>query len=123
VVTRAFNPSTREAEESMSLRLAWSTEWVLGQPGLQGETLSQKTNKAEVDGQQDGAVGTALATWAWWPEFALQNLCEGLRREPTLNDHPDSHPCTGAYMCAYALVRNESTLWEWACVCDMSERP
>jgi hypothetical protein len=26
VVTRAFNPSTREAEESMSLRLAWSTE-------------------------------------------------------------------------------------------------
>jgi hypothetical protein len=31
-----FNPSTGEAEA------AWSTEWVLGQPGLHRETLSQK---------------------------------------------------------------------------------
>ena len=37
-----------EAGEFLSLRPAWSTEWVTGQPGLHRETLSQKnkqTNK------------------------------------------------------------------------------
>lgn len=34
-----------EAGESLSLRKAWSSEWVLGWPGLHGETLSLKTNK------------------------------------------------------------------------------
>jgi hypothetical protein len=44
VVAHAFNPSTWEAEAGrfLSLRPAWSTEWVLGQPGLQRETLYQK---------------------------------------------------------------------------------
>jgi hypothetical protein len=44
VVARAFNPSTREAEAGgfLSLRPAWSTELVPGQPGLYRETLSQK---------------------------------------------------------------------------------
>jgi hypothetical protein len=51
VVVHAFNPSTREAEAGgfLSSRLAWSTKWVPGQPGLHRETLSQtkqtKTNK------------------------------------------------------------------------------
>jgi hypothetical protein len=48
VVAQAFNPSTREAETVgfLSLRPAWSTERIPGQPGLHRETLSQnKTNK------------------------------------------------------------------------------
>ena len=42
VVVHGFNPSTWEAEagRSPSLRPAWSTEQVLGQPGLHRETLS-----------------------------------------------------------------------------------
>jgi hypothetical protein len=45
VVAHAFNPSTWEAEAGgfMSLKPAWSTEWVPGQPGLHRETLSRKT--------------------------------------------------------------------------------
>jgi hypothetical protein len=44
VVAHAFNPSTGEAEAGrfLSLRPAWSTEWVPGQPGLHRETLSRK---------------------------------------------------------------------------------
>ena len=47
VVARAFNPSTREAEAggSLGLRSAWSTEQVLGQPGLHRETLSPQKTK------------------------------------------------------------------------------
>ena len=46
-MAHAFNPSTREAEAggSLSLRPAWATEQVPGQPGLHTETLSQKTKK------------------------------------------------------------------------------
>jgi hypothetical protein len=49
VVAHAFNPSTREAEVGgfLSSRPAWSTELVLGQPGLHRETLSQKKNKKQ----------------------------------------------------------------------------
>ena len=45
-MAHAFNPSTWEAEAGrfLSSRPAWSTEWVLGQPGLYRETLSRKTN-------------------------------------------------------------------------------
>jgi hypothetical protein len=46
-VAHAFNPSTWEAEAGrfLSLRPAWSTKGVPGQPGLYRETLSQKTKK------------------------------------------------------------------------------
>jgi hypothetical protein len=46
VVVHAFNPSTWEAKAGgfLSLRPAWSTEWVPGQPGLYRETLSRKNN-------------------------------------------------------------------------------
>jgi hypothetical protein len=44
-----FNPSTREAETGrfLSSRPAWSTEWVLGQPGLHRETLSRKNKQQQ----------------------------------------------------------------------------
>jgi hypothetical protein len=44
VVAHTFNPSTWEAEAGkfLSLRPAWSTKWVPGQPGLHRETLSPK---------------------------------------------------------------------------------
>jgi hypothetical protein len=47
MVVHGFNPSTWEAEAGrfLSLRPAWSTKLVPGQPGLYRETLSQKTNK------------------------------------------------------------------------------
>jgi hypothetical protein len=44
LVVHAFNSNTWEAEGGrfLSLRSAWSTEWVPGQPWLHRETLSQK---------------------------------------------------------------------------------
>jgi hypothetical protein len=47
VVEHTFNPSTWEAEAGrfLSSRPAWSTEWVLGQPGLHRETLTPKNKK------------------------------------------------------------------------------
>jgi hypothetical protein len=50
VVVHPFDPSTWEAEAGrfLSLRPAWSTEWVPGQPGLHRETLfwkNKQTNK------------------------------------------------------------------------------
>jgi hypothetical protein len=47
VAVHAFNPSTQKAERGgfLSLRPAWSTERVPGQPGLHRETLSQKKKK------------------------------------------------------------------------------
>jgi hypothetical protein len=45
MVVHAFNLNTGEAEAGrfLSLRPAWSTKWVPGQPGLYRETLSWKT--------------------------------------------------------------------------------
>ena len=47
VVAHTFDPSTWEAEAGgfLSLRPAWSIEWVPGQPGLYRETLSWKSQK------------------------------------------------------------------------------
>jgi hypothetical protein len=47
MVAHTFNYSTWEAEARrfLSLRTAWSTKWVPGQPELHRETLSQKTIK------------------------------------------------------------------------------
>jgi hypothetical protein len=46
MATYAFNPGTWKAEAEaggfLSLKAAWSTEKVPGQPGLHRETLSQK---------------------------------------------------------------------------------
>jgi hypothetical protein len=47
VVAHAFDSSTWEGEAGrfLSLRPAWSTAWVPGQPGLYRETLSKKKKK------------------------------------------------------------------------------
>ena len=47
VLAHVSNPSIQEAgsERSLSLRPAWTTEQVPGQPGLHKETLSQEQNK------------------------------------------------------------------------------
>jgi hypothetical protein len=52
MVAYTLNPSTPEAEagESLSSRLAWSTDGVLGQPGLHREGLSQKRKKKKKKG-------------------------------------------------------------------------
>ena len=46
-MVHTFNSSTQEAEagRSLSLRPAWSTEWVSGQPGIYREILSQEKKK------------------------------------------------------------------------------
>ena len=47
-MVHTFNPRTQEARGSLSLRQAWSIEWVPGQPRLHKEPLFQKikqTNK------------------------------------------------------------------------------
>jgi hypothetical protein len=55
VVVHTFNPSTWEAEAGrfLSLRTAWSTEWVSGQPGLHRETLSWQNKKQKQNQKQN----------------------------------------------------------------------
>jgi hypothetical protein len=48
VVAQAFKPSTPESEASVSLRLAWSAQWVPGYSELQNETLSKTKTKTEI---------------------------------------------------------------------------
>jgi hypothetical protein len=49
VVAHTFNPSTWEAEAGrfLSLRPAWTTKSVPGQPGLQRNPVSKKQNKTK----------------------------------------------------------------------------
>jgi hypothetical protein len=64
VEVHAFNPSTWEAEAGrfLSLRSAFSTKWIPGQPGLYRETLSWKTkqNKRKVKTEKKNV---RLNTW------------------------------------------------------------
>lgn len=47
-VVHIFNPSIPEEEVSgfLSLKLAWSTQWIPGQPELHDKNMSQQTDIA-----------------------------------------------------------------------------
>lgn len=48
-MVHTFNPSTREAEPLVNLRLAWSIKWVLGQPRLcRDSNNNPSTNRKNV---------------------------------------------------------------------------
>jgi hypothetical protein len=66
VVAHTFNPSTWEAEASgyLSLRPAWSTEWVPEQPGLHRETLSRKNKTKQKNKQTNKQTKKDKARWA-----------------------------------------------------------
>jgi hypothetical protein len=68
VVAHAFNPSTCEAEAGgfLSLRPAWSTKWVLGQPELHKETKPNQTKpktKTKTKNQRGREEGDAEVKW------------------------------------------------------------
>jgi hypothetical protein len=66
VVVHTFNPSNWEEEAGgfLSLRPAWATEWVPGQPGLYRETLSQKTKtKQQNKTKQTNKQKTKSMSW------------------------------------------------------------
>jgi hypothetical protein len=69
VVVHAFNLSTREAEAGgfLSSRPAWSTKWVLGQPGLYRETLSQnkKTKNKQTNKKSHPEIESLKAGPDW----------------------------------------------------------
>lgn len=54
VAVDSFNPSTwkREASGSVSIRLVWSTQGALGQPGLPGQDLVSKSNQSSRTSKQ-----------------------------------------------------------------------
>jgi hypothetical protein len=54
VVEHAFNPSTWEAEAGgfLSLRPAWSTGWVPGQPGLHRDGSAVKSTDCSPRGPE-----------------------------------------------------------------------
>jgi hypothetical protein len=84
-VAHAFNPSTREAEAGgfLSLRPAWSTEWVPGQPGLHRETLSRKNKTKQNKTWIQGLFHEIKLPWpknlkldrSWATEENLLSLC------------------------------------------------
>jgi hypothetical protein len=86
VVPYAFNPSTWEAEGGrfLSLRPAWSTEWVPGQPVLYRGTLSWKKKKRKGDFRKN-----------WWLLLPVKKvkkrkaICLHIKKNPNLDAHGD----------------------------------
>jgi hypothetical protein len=64
LVAHTFNLSTWEAGRFLSSRPAWSTKWVLRQPGLHRETLSRKTKKKKKDANRLQARNQNSNSWA-----------------------------------------------------------
>lgn len=71
-MVHTFYPSTLKSEvgRSLSSRLVWFTEWVLGYPGLHGETLSQneiekKRGRREERGRKGGKKEGRKANEFW----------------------------------------------------------
>jgi hypothetical protein len=65
VVEHAFNPSSWEAEAGrfLSLRPAWSTQWVPGQQGIHRETLSRKTKNQNQTKTKQNKKSKDEKTW------------------------------------------------------------
>jgi hypothetical protein len=82
VVAHTFNPSTWEAEAGgfVSLRPAWSTEWVPGHPGLYRETLSWKTKNNNNNNNNKSLLSKSRALainstdYKWKSSFAGKNI-------------------------------------------------
>jgi hypothetical protein len=78
MLAHVFNSSTLEAEAGgfLSLRPAWSTEWVPGQSGLYRETLSQKQkqqkNQKNKNKNKNKQTNKALAGFARWFYYTWQ---------------------------------------------------
>lgn len=66
VVACTFNPKTQEpeADESLSSKPAWSTEWITRQPGLHKTTMSQRQNKPNKNKEK----------WGWGCRTAAECL-------------------------------------------------
>jgi hypothetical protein len=82
VVAHTFNPSPWEAEAGgfLSLRASWSTEGVLGQPGLHRETLSRKNKKQNKQKQKKGknqnnVLPNSSTIFATPPTYACYSTC------------------------------------------------
>jgi hypothetical protein len=77
----AFNPSTKETEAggSLSSRSAWSTEKVLGQPGLHKEILSQTTSTLK-----EKEVWTELILLKWTQILKYSFIKKKIQRQKNL---------------------------------------
>jgi hypothetical protein len=80
VMAYTFDPSTWEAKAGgfLSLRPAWSTEWVPGQLGLRRETLSRNKTKQKTKNLAIPSTYTS-ASYMWFemmflPLFALPSV-------------------------------------------------
>ena len=129
MVAHAFNPSTQEAEVGgfLSLRPAWSTKWVPGQPGLHRETLSQTTTPKKKKrkerlisaiGFQKGSIhawaehGVSGRMWKRRGVHSWQAIAEKVRQEGPGTGYPQgqkdgqtetqTHTQTGRQACAHA---------------------
>jgi hypothetical protein len=77
VVVHAFNPSTwnTEAGRFLSLRPAWSTEWVPGQPEIYRKILSQKNKQKQKPKNPPHLSGTGeTAQWLKAQTSLLEDL-------------------------------------------------
>jgi hypothetical protein len=66
-----------EADRFLSSRLAWSTKWVPGQPGLYRETLSQKTkNKTnkQTNKEHDWDIMKEGKSWRNWTIVSISEV-------------------------------------------------
>ena len=87
-MSQAFNPSTWDADTGgfLTLRPAWSTKWLPGQPELYRETRSQKERKKERKkwyhdlsihnclSLQQHLIPVLIITYNYWPKFLTHPL-------------------------------------------------
>jgi hypothetical protein len=101
-VAHTFNPSTWEAEAGrfLSSRPAWYTKWVLGQPGLYRETLSQKTKQNKTITITTTKTATTTTTTKVWDGFGCSS--EGPEFKSQQQQHGGSQP---------SVMRSDTLFW------------